>query len=207
MSVNSSKILQEKVIFIGDSGVGKTSIVSRRSGGSIDQEGSPTICSEQTIIKEEYDNRKLDLIVWDTAGQERYKSLSVIFIRFSKAVIIVFSANDRSTFNSVDDWYDKAQSVLYNENPYYILVENKCDLYDENDKNSVSFEEGKNKADSLGIDFLYTSAFDGININELFQNIAANYISSLKTQKSSIETHDLDLEKDTLQNETKSSCC
>ena len=162
---------------------------------------------EVQLIKEEYDNRKLDLIVWDTAGQERYKSLSVIFIRFSKAVIIVFSANDRSTFNSVDDWYDKAQSVLYNENPYYILVENKCDLYDENDKNSVSFEEGKNKADSLGIDFLYTSAFDGININELFQNIAANYISSLKTQKSSIETHDLDLEKDTLQNETKSSCC
>ncbi|KAK8897540.1 hypothetical protein M9Y10_015496 [Tritrichomonas musculus] len=203
--MNYSKL---KVVMIGDSNVGKSSIATRASDNYFDPEKLETVGSDIITLTKESEGKKVDLVIWDTAGQERFKSLSNYYMKDSGAVIIVYAIND-SSFNSVDEWFERANDTLADRNPYFILVGNKNDLYDTNENengNFISESEGRNKADALGIDFLSVSALTGDSINEIFENIASYYFNKIKQED--IENganHTVDITESAC--DAKKSCC
>ena len=158
-----------KTVLVGESGVGKTSIISRFITDSFDPEVlssssaqfiSKTIKLEETTIK--FD-------IWDTAGQEKFRSLAKIFYKDAKIIIYVYDITDKNSFEEIKNyWYKETWDNITNKDVILALIGNKTDLY-ENEQ--VSDEEGKKFAKQINAIFKTTSALSNIGINWLFENL------------------------------------
>ncbi len=158
-----------KTVLVGESGVGKTSIISRFITDSFDPEVlssssaqfiSKTIKLEETTIK--FD-------IWDTAGQEKFRSLAKIFYKDAKIIIYVYDITDKNSFEEIKNyWYKETLDNITNKDVILALIGNKTDLY-ENEQ--VSDEEGKKFAKQINAIFKTTSALSNIGINWLFENL------------------------------------
>lgn len=159
-----------KVIFVGLSGVGKTSLVQRRISNTFNQFQEATIGAAYTTINEEIDNdTKISFGVWDTAGQERYDALTPLYFRGSRVVVVVFDLSKCDSFEKARYWLENIK-VKYGEYiEGYILVGTKCDLHD---SRKVTVEEAHNLAEEYGTHYYETSAYTGECINDLFKQIA-----------------------------------
>lgn len=159
-----------KVIFVGLSGVGKTSLVQRRISNTFNQFQEATIGAAYTTINEEIDNdTKISFGVWDTAGQERYDALTPLYFRGSRVVVVVFDLSKCDSFEKARYWLENIK-VKYGEYiEGYILVGTKCDLHD---SRKVTVEEAHNLAEKYGTHYYETSAYTGECINDLFKQIA-----------------------------------
>ncbi|KPM04278.1 Ras-like protein 5 [Sarcoptes scabiei] len=155
-----------KICLLGDSGVGKSSIVQRFVHNTF------TSCNENTIgasfvTKTLFiQNEKYKLNIWDTAGQERYKALTPMYYRGANICIIVYDVTLRKSFESVKTWIQELKNYLF-EKCLICVVGNKLDLVD---RRAISLNEAKECADSVDAYFMETSAKDSHNINELFLN-------------------------------------
>lgn len=193
-----------KVAFIGDSGVGKTSLLKRRIDNSFeDEDTNPTIGASCLQITENVSGQNVDLVLWDTAGQEKYKALSPLYIKNSFAIVFVYAINDENSFKSIKKWYDIAMDSLDSIDPYFILVANKNDLEDK----KVTDEEGRNKAEEFKMDFLSVSARTGDAVNSIFENIAFSYLNKKVKLESVIESNSVDLANDQVPKKEDKSCC
>ncbi len=162
-----------KVIFVGDSGVGKTSLVNAMRGYSFDEGNLPTVGAANAVIKVITENvGEVTLNIWDTAGQERFRSLVPLYVRGADVVVAVCSKNDQNSQNQILPWVETAmnveQSLTANN---IIVVQNKSDLPNgkSNNVNEDSFPDHH---------FIATSAKTGENIKkllELISNVAVNY--------------------------------
>ena len=96
-----------KVILLGDTGVGKTSIILRYSTNKFDENGLSTIGSNFTkkTVKSEEDKNEYILNIWDTSGQEKYRAVTKLFVQDSNIVILVYSIDNKESFNILDFWY------------------------------------------------------------------------------------------------------
>lgn len=178
-----------KIIFLGDSAVGKTSIILYMSHKWCKVE--PTVAVDQFLI--EYDNQKI--MVFDTAGQERYRSLVPLYMRGASIAIIVFSVDDENTFNSIKSYYENFRAV--ESEAKVILVGNKIDL-----EQTVSENEIQNLADELDCPYVLTSATNGTNIESLTECIT----NLLKDMSKGIP-NDLDLKLDQDNANKNNNCC
>ena len=178
-----------KVILIGDSGVGKTSLITRATQDVFDAECTTNTIgfSFQKMFKEVPGHGQLNLFVWDTAGQEMYRSMIKMYYRGIAVALIVYDVSDKDTFKVIDEWLkdvrEKQQQRNFKEDAedvvIYYVIGNKCDL-DEDDQREVSYEEGfqwveevKEEADDyIDITFMEVSAKTGINIDKLFDDIS-----------------------------------
>ena len=154
-----------KVIFIGDSSVGKTSIITRYVYNSCSPNYSSTIGVDyfsKLVTKKDNENSQIQLQIWDTAGQEKFRSLVPAYIRPSTVAILVYDITCRQSFDNIQQWH---QMVLNSADPAFILVGNKVDLEDER---AVTIDEGKKFASQIHADFIETSASSPTNIDELF---------------------------------------
>ena len=163
-----------KVVFIGDSGVGKTNILSRFCRDEFMVNCQSTIGVEfasKTIILE---NEKIIKIqIWDTAGQERYKSVTNTYYYRSQGAFVVFDITKSSSFNSVDKWVSQLR-VLVGPEVVIILVGNKSDL---KSLRAVTKEEALEKASLLGnMEYMETSALNNTHINETFHLLVTSTI-------------------------------
>lgn len=193
-----------KVAFIGDSGVGKTSLIKRRIDNTFDDEDTnPTIGASCLQITENVSGQNVDLVLWDTAGQEKYKALSPLYIKNSFAIVFVYAINDENSFKSIKKWYDIAMDSLDSIDPYFILVANKNDLEDK----KVTDEEGRNKAEEFKMDFLSVSARTSDAVNSIFENIAFSYLNKKVKLESVIESNSVDLANDQVPKKEDKSCC
>lgn len=193
-----------KVAFIGDSGVGKTSLLKRRIDNSFeDEDTNPTIGASCLQITENVSGQNVDLVLWDTAGQEKYKALSPLYIKNSFAIVFVYAINDENSFKSIKKWYNIAMDSLDSIDPYFILVANKNDLEDK----KVTDEEGRNKAEEFKMDFLSVSARTGDAVNSIFENIAFSYLNKKVKLESVIESNSVDLANDQVPKKEDKSCC
>ena len=157
-----------KVIFIGDSSVGKTSIITRFIHNSCSPAYSSTIGIDyfsKTVTKKDDPNTQIQLQIWDTAGQEKFRALVPAYIRPSTVAIIVYDITLRQSFDNIQQWH---QMVLNSADPAFILVGNKVDLDAER---AVSEEEGKKCASQIKAQFIETSATQPTNIDELFDMV------------------------------------
>ena len=170
-----SKLAGCKVVLLGDSGVGKTSIISRYISGFFDK-NSPTTNGSSFCCKNvrfEQLDKNLLLDIWDTAGQEKYKSLSRFFYKDAAVCILVYDITWKETFDSLKDyWYNQLKE--YGE-PDIILgvAGNKYDLF-ENEK--VNEEEAREWAKEIGAVFELTSAQNNTGINDLFLKVGYKYL-------------------------------
>lgn len=148
-----------KIIWIGDSGVGKTCLLIKAQKNLFEQQNKSTLGFEYYDITINLKNdKKIILQTWDTCGQESYKSIANIFYKRVKLAILVYSIDSRQSFEGLNFWLNEIRTNSQ-EDVKLILVGNKSDL---DDKREVSYEEGKSFSQSQGFNyFLETSAKEG----------------------------------------------
>ena len=156
-----------KVLLIGNSGVGKSSLIVRFSDDQFTDTHMPTIGVDFKLKTLEVDNKVCKLQIWDTAGQDRFKTITQSYYKGSHGVIITYDITDRDSFAKVSEWMSQVDQHA-SENISRVLVGNKKDL---EDKREVPFHEGKELADNFNVIFLETSAKDCSNVGEAFENL------------------------------------
>ena len=179
MTNNDNYDLILKLVLIGDSGVGKTNILSRYNNNEFSLTTQPTVGVEfgNKIIKKE--NKSIKLQLWDTAGQERYKAITNAFYKGSKGAFVVYDITRKSSFLNIDNWIGELKTNG-SDDILIILVGNKTDL---EDKREVSTDDGEKKAKQYGIAFCETSALQGKNIEHAFNILIDEIILEIDNAK------------------------
>jgi len=164
-----------KVVLIGESGSGKTSIIQRFAYKLFDANCATSISSQyisQTIELKDI-NKTLKFEIWDTAGQERYRSMAKIFYKDAKIILFVYDITCLKSFEEIKDYWIKQVKENCSQNSLWGLVANKCDMYNQQ---QVPKEDGMKLANDIGAIFQNTSAKSGMGINSLFENIGRKYL-------------------------------
>ena len=165
-----------KITLIGNSGVGKTSIINQYIDQTFDEANAATIganYSEKTITK---NNKEYELNIWDTAGQEKFHAVGKHFYKDAYIVCLVYDITSQDSLEQLETiWYPDIKK--YGEK-YTILavVGNKSDLY-END-NLADENKAKEFAQSINATFMLTSAKTGDGIEKLFDTLVDKFLSS-----------------------------
>ena len=166
-----------KILLIGDSFVGKTSLLLRFTEGNFPDSHMATIGVEfkEKIIKME--DKEVKLQIWDTSGQERFRSITKNFYKNADGIIFVFDVTNLKTFQNIKDWLNDSEAA---QNDFKkILVGNKIDLEKERLIDKVKME---NFGAKKNMKCFETSAKDGKNVDEIF-NVMAELILSNKTDE------------------------
>ena len=168
-----------KIVLIGDSGVGKTNILSRYLTDKFSSTTQPTVGVEfgSKIVKK--GEKLIKLQIWDTAGQERYKSITSAYYKGAKGAFVVYDISRKSTFDNVDKWINELKNNG-SEDVFIMLVGNKSDL---NDKREIIEEEVKKKAQGYNIAYCETSALKGNNIEFAFESLIDKITEKLEKEK------------------------
>ena len=104
-----------KIVLLGEAGVGKTNLIQVSIGKKFDENTSSTLTGSYVEKEYIFENKRYVFDLWDTVGQELYRSLSKLFIKNSKIVIIVFAINSRPSFEQIDFWYNSVKESLGND--------------------------------------------------------------------------------------------
>jgi Ras-related protein Rab-8A len=196
---NQNKI-NIKIITLGDSHVGKSSLIVKYIDNKFSNSYVSTIgydLKHKDINLKNGENVKLAL--FDTAGQERFRSLAKNFIRKANGILLVYDISDKSTFINIKKWMDNIEDEIEDKIPI-VLVGNKSDL---NDKREVSTLEGKRKAKEYGFPFYETSCKTGVNVNECFIELAELVYE--KFGKKPLHNSNLKIKKNV--EKQKNGCC
>lgn len=152
------------VVMVGDTEVGKTSIIKYFVNDSFDSEQKSTIGALFHTFKTEIKGQPVTIQIWDTAGQEKYRSLGPIYYRKAQAAIVVYDISNQNSFNSLDQWIlDVKQNTV---KAIFYIAGNKSDLTP-----SVNNEIATNYAKENEAKIFFTSAKTGQNIKKLFESL------------------------------------
>lgn len=159
--------MQLKLLLLGDSGVGKTSLLMRFCDDKFSSTFLSTIgvdCKSKVLPIE---GERVKLQIWDTAGQERFRTISMSFLRGAQGIALVFDLTDRTSFDHVRSWMKQVNDSV--PDITMILLANKCDL---KEKWAVTEDEVKETAKALGINLYFTSARTADNVTPAFAHLA-----------------------------------
>ena len=209
--INVKTDLSFKIIIIGDSSVGKSSLANQAVKKKFDFSYHATLGFEYLSFFVKIDNKIIKLQIWDTCGQEIYQSLIANFYRNSSLAIMVYGINNRTSFEHIDHWLKEIKRSS-NPDAKIILIGNKVDLEDER---VVSYEEAKKYAEDLEFsNFFETSAKSGFNIQEVFieaANLLYDDYIEYKSQSKGNSTisfgEKLKINEDKDEGQAKSFCC
>ena len=166
----NEELLNYKIILVGDSGVGKTCILMRAVNNKYTDAYQATIGFEFLLLYFQVNDVKIKLQIWDTCGQEIYRSLIQGFFRNTTATVLVYSKTNRSSFDNLGTWIKDIKNNTEQDMPIF-LIGNKCD--EENRNIVVTKEEGEEYSKQYNLKYFNeTSAKSGININEVFEEVA-----------------------------------
>lgn len=170
-----------KIVIIGESGVGKSNILSRYVSNKFKTDTATTIGVEFTIktMQLTIDGKPVSvkLQLWDTAGQERYKSVTASFYRGAVGALVVYDLTRRQTFEKSVDWMQELRNQV--EDVQIILVGNKQDLAQ---MREVQEAEGQNQADTQNVLFVETSAQSGENVEQAFEILVRKIIEKKRLE-------------------------
>lgn len=164
-----NEVLQVKVVFLGDTGVGKTCIINRFAHNTFNEVTDSTLGAifKSKIIDYPEIDTGVRYQIWDTAGQEMYRSLSSMYYREAAVAILVYDITSKKTFETLNYWAEKLTDRAPEEIKI-VIVGNKGDLLEYEE---VSIEEAKKYAEDTNASFALTSAKDETGIKELFDSI------------------------------------
>ena len=177
--------LMFKILLLGDSGVGKSSLLLRYTKNEFISDMRSTIGVEFALKYITIDNYQLKIQIWDTAGMERYRSITNAYYKGAKGVIVLYDICRKKSFENVDKWIDDFKSKA-DDDAVIILIGNKSDL---DDKREVSKEEGESKAQMNKFAFMETSAKDNNNVQKAFETLFSEIVKIYKN-KNNIEFND-----------------
>lgn len=156
-----------KVVLIGDSGVGKSNLLSRFTRNEFNLESKSTIGVEFATRSIQVDGRTIKAQIWDTAGQERYRAITAAYYRGAVGALLVYDIAKHLTYENVERWLKELRDHA-DSNIVIMLVGNKSDL---RHLRAVPTEEAKAYAERNGLSFIETSALDSTNVEQAFTNI------------------------------------
>lgn len=212
-----------KIVFVGDSNVGKTSIIIRYCENIFDE----TAISATISVAFKNKKMKIDpftivsMNIWDTAGQEKYRSMTRGYLRDSHGVFLVFDLSNKKSFDSLNSWLEEINNSDINKKCVKILIGNKSDC---NEK-EIEEETAKKFAEEKGMKYYTVSAKEGVNIETMFEKMGNDCVKILiqeeeennksnvnkgngsKSQKKNSVILVQSLKKDSKKEEKKYSCC
>ncbi|XP_020591775.1 ras-related protein RABC1 [Phalaenopsis equestris] len=164
-----------KLLMIGDSGVGKSSLLLRFTSDSF-EDLSPTIGVDFKVKMVTIGGKKLKLAIWDTAGQERFRTLTSSYYRGAQGIIMVYDVTRRDTFTNLSDvWAKEIDLYSTNQDCIKMLVGNKVDKESER---TVSKKEGIDFAREYGCLFLECSAKTRVNVEQCFEELVLKILET-----------------------------
>ena len=196
-----------QVVLLGESGVGKTSIISQFISKKFNPKCSTSVSAQFTSKTIDFQDAKKSIRfdIWDTVGQEKYRSLTKIFYKDAKIIILVYDITTEYSFNELKEyWYSETIKNTDSETIYAVCA-NKFDLYE---KQVVKNEEGRLFADKIHAIFQSTSATSYDSINTLFENLGRKIIDpsfDYKTKKK--DNIKLDDKNSQNNSDNKKRCC
>ena len=161
-----------KVILVGESGTGKTSLINATMGLKFQDILETTATNSFSSKKITINSKEYVLNLWDTIGQEKFRSLTKIFIKDSKIVLLVYDITNKRSFNELDYWYKIIHDILGDE-PVIGVCGNKNDLIT---KEQVKEEEAKKYAEEKNIAFKLTSAKNPLSFNKFLEDLVKKYV-------------------------------
>ncbi|KAK9408654.1 ras-related protein Rab-27B [Crotalus adamanteus] len=167
-----------KLLALGDSGVGKTTLLYRYTDNKFNPKFITTVGIDFREKRVVYNSQgssgssgkafKVHLQLWDTAGQERFRSLTTAFFRDAMGFLLMFDLTSQQSFLNVRNWMSQLQANAYCENPDIVLIGNKADL---SDQREVNERQAKELADKYGIPYFETSAATGQNVDKAVETL------------------------------------
>ena len=194
-----------KIMLIGDSNVGKTSLLKKYIDNEYSKNYITTVGMDFQMKCLNINNKKIKLQIWDTAGQERYRIVAKNYFNSSDGFIIVYDMTKRLSFDNVNNWIEQISDIAPNHSKC-IIFGNKNDL---KDMRQVETKEGKDLAKKYNFKFYETSALSGININEGFETLAMEIVGDIKSVKPERKTTTSlkDQKHKTKESERERPCC
>ncbi|KAG6581369.1 ras-related protein RABA1c-like [Cucurbita pepo subsp. pepo] len=156
-----------KVVLIGDSGVGKSNLLSRFTKNEFSLESKSTIGVEFATRSLNLDGKVIKAQIWDTAGQERYRAITSAYYRGAVGALIVYDVTRHSTYENVEKWLKELRDHT-DPNIVIMLVGNKSDL---RHLVAVSTEDAKSFAETESLYFMETSALEAMNVDNAFAEV------------------------------------
>lgn len=185
---NDNRPLDAKIITLGDSKVGKSSLIIKFIDNKFSSNYLSTVGFDLKHKSIKLQNGEdIKLVIHDTAGEERFKSLSTNYIKKANGVLLVYDITLKESFINITNWMNDIVEEAGNKVPI-VLVGNKSDLKKER---IVSKEEGKKMAKQYNLQFFETSAKDGTNVEKCFLEIAQQIIEKKSQRKMSISNNKL----------------
>lgn len=170
---NNTRLI--KIFLIGDSDVGKTSILKQFIENRFDEINQFIIGIDfrYVHINNDNENQPVKLVIWDPSGQSRFKEITRLYYKKTNIVIFVYSITDRKSFINIIEWFEDIEKYAPT-NTFKVLVGNKSDL---EDKRKVTYEEGEIISQIYNCNMFYeTSAKDNKSIKEIFVNSVKHVI-------------------------------
>ena len=167
--------LQYKILVLGESSVGKTSLLVRYTEDKFEN----TVQTIGVDVKNKYviyENKKIQLELWDTAGQERFKGIAQNYFRAANGVILVFDITNKESFNKLKFWINEGKTNI-GQDTELIIAENKVDL---EESRAVTKEAIKEFGKKTNLDILPTSAKTGEGVNEIILMLVKKLFSNKK---------------------------
>jgi len=192
------------LITIGDSTVGKTSLLCQYMGQKNPLKQVATVGIDYFTKDIIIDNKNIRVRFWDTAGQERYRSITDNFFKNANGIVLVFDINARESFDNLKIWIQSVNLKVNNTNIKRILLGNKTDL-----ERNVSFEEGEAFAKEHGFVYFETSAKDNVNIQNAFDFLINEvYKAGVLVLQTEIEVKKASIDFTPIkQKKVKKECC
>ncbi|KAJ5070973.1 ras and ef-hand domain-containing protein [Anaeramoeba ignava] len=195
--MSQSKTL--KILIIGNSLVGKSSLLLRFCDNQFNEDLGTTIGVDFRFATVKINDEVVKLQIWDTAGQERFRTITGTYYRNADGIMVVYDITNKDTFDQIKLWFQEIKKNAP-ENVVNILVGNKTDLAQQR---VVSYEDGQKLAKQFKCDFLEVSAKSNSNVQESFHLLAEQTLQNFNKKKTK-NRKGLKFNKDT---PDKKSCC
>ncbi|KAJ6662914.1 hypothetical protein lerEdw1_011118 [Lerista edwardsae] len=211
-AVVSLAVLRAVFVLIGDSGVGKSNLLSRFTRNEFNLESKSTIGVEFATRSIQVDGKTIKAQIWDTAGQERYRAITSAYYRGAVGALLVYDIAKHLTYENVERWLKELRDHA-DSNIVIMLVGNKSDL---RHLRAVPTDEARAFAEKNGLSFIETSALDSTNVEAAFQTILTE-IYRIVSQKQMSDRRENDMSPSnnvvpihvppTTENKPKMQCC
>ena len=184
-----NKILKIKVILVGESQVGKTSLINQYINNEDTLTYLATMGSDKSLKNINIKGKEVTLEIFDTVGQPDYRLVNKIFMKNTDIALIVYDITNRESFDELTGWINNVKEI--NQSPDIILsiIANKSDLYE---KRNISEEEGKKFAADNHSFFFFTFSFDYYIINKFFNDLTEEYLIKKSNKKNTINEKPLE---------------
>ncbi len=168
-----------KILTLGDTQVGKSSIVLRYTEDKFDDNQFSTIGIDYKTKYMKMDDSSVKVLIWDTAGQEKFRNIAKQYYKGANGVLLIYDICSRKTFERVEFWLKELKENNRIDELFICLVGNKSDL---EDKREISIEEGEKYATDNNILFLEVSAKSGKGIIDLFKKVIKGALDKVYTK-------------------------